>query len=173
MLRRRIGIYIFSGWLRRGDTSVSHAVGYNAGAGILYVGPYVVVVEEADRIQLDVFVARIEAEYGLYLSETCKGRQVRHPRTLTRTRTLTPPPPLRPGAAQPQARSGTAAGVQHARRLRCAASSRAERIAEEARGVQAQAPCAASLTLNPEGEGEGEGAVEGEGEGRDLTVVFP
>ena len=77
MLRRRIGIYIFSGWLRRGDTSVSHAVGYNAGAGILYVGPYVVVVEEADRIQLDVFVARIEAEYGLYLSETCKSRQVR------------------------------------------------------------------------------------------------
>ena len=63
MLRRRIGIYIFSGWLRRGDTSVSHAVGYNAGAGILYVGPYVVVVEEADRIQLDVFVARIEASW--------------------------------------------------------------------------------------------------------------
>ena len=36
--------------------------------------PYVVVVEEADRTQLDVFVARIEAKYGLYLSETCKGR---------------------------------------------------------------------------------------------------
>ena len=96
MLRRRVGIYIFSGWLRRGDTSVSHAVGYNAGAGILYLGPYVVVVEEADRIQLDVFVARIEAEYGLYLSETCKGRQVRRlTRTRTRTPNLTPPPPLR------------------------------------------------------------------------------
>ena len=97
MLRRRVGIYIFSGWLRRGDTSVSHAVGYNAGAGILYLGPYVVVVEEADRIQLDVFVARIEAEYGLYLSETCKGRQVRrpHPNPNPEPRTLTPPPPLR------------------------------------------------------------------------------
>ena len=34
--------------------------------GILYLGPWVVVVEEFDRINLDVFAARIDAEYGIY-----------------------------------------------------------------------------------------------------------
>ena len=33
-------------------------------------------MEEFDRINLDVFAARIDAEYGIYLSETCKARQV-------------------------------------------------------------------------------------------------
>ena len=75
MVRRRAGVFIFGGWLRRGDTTVPHAVGFNAGAGLLYVGPYVVVVQESDRINLDVFAARMDAQYGLYLSETCKSRQ--------------------------------------------------------------------------------------------------
>ena len=61
MVRRREGVFIFSGWLRRGDTTVPHAVGFNAGAGLLHVGPYVVVVQESDRIHLDVFAARMDA----------------------------------------------------------------------------------------------------------------
>lgn len=97
MVRRREGVFIFSGWLRRGDTTVPHAVGFNAGAGLLHVGPYVVVVQESDRIHLDVFAARMDAQYGLHLSEKCKSRQAWSAHTCLRHLPRPTPSPAHPG----------------------------------------------------------------------------
>ena len=76
VIREREGLFLFSSWLRRGDVALPHCLGYNAGAGILYLGPYVEIVEEEDRVHLDVFAARIEAVYGIYLDDSCRCRQV-------------------------------------------------------------------------------------------------
>ena len=70
------GCWLLSGWKRRGGLSLSHCIGVNAGAGIVFLCPEVVVVEEADRIHLDRFAAYIDETYGIYLTDTCKIREV-------------------------------------------------------------------------------------------------
>jgi len=68
LLRMTSGLFIFGGHLRRGDTFHPHAMSYNAGTGVLYLGPYVVVVQPSDKEQLDLFAVRMQLMYGIYLS---------------------------------------------------------------------------------------------------------
>merc|ERR1711990_823897 len=63
-------------FMYRGGTLHRHTVGFNAGASLLYVAPWVVVVTEEDRMNLELFVVRIEQKYGLSLPVRCMCRQL-------------------------------------------------------------------------------------------------
>ena len=76
IIRRRAGVYLFTGLLLRGGRYHRHALGYNAGASLLYIGPWVVAISEADRARLDLFVATLELEFGVFLPAQCTCRQL-------------------------------------------------------------------------------------------------
>jgi hypothetical protein len=120
LLRLRHGCYMFNGWLRRNGISLSHCMGFNAAAGLLFLGPWVEVIEEQDRICLDRTAVRLQApvDHGaLALSSTAPilvslagahRRAVRHllGRQLQRT----------PAHAQGRAPPSPRVAVQHPRR---------------------------------------------------------
>lgn len=72
ILRRKHGILCFSVWLR----GHPHHAAYNAGAGLLCIGPWVLVVEENDRLHLDLFALTLQRQYGLVLKDEPRGRLV-------------------------------------------------------------------------------------------------
>merc|ERR1712205_261376 len=61
-------------------------MGFNAAAGLLFLGPWVEVIEEQDLIWLDRTAARIDAQYGIYLGDNFNVRQLMlravHPQVL-------------------------------------------------------------------------------------------
>ena len=67
MLQLSEGVYAFTGYLLRNNVWHRHAVGFNAGASLFYVNPWVVVVEPLDRLFPATFFAKLRLQYGLLL----------------------------------------------------------------------------------------------------------
>ena len=72
-------MFIFVVYLRRGAAFHLHCSSYNAGTSVLFLGPWVVLVQEHDKSNLDLFAARMQLDYGIYMpaaGETFRCRQV-------------------------------------------------------------------------------------------------
>ena len=67
MLQLSEGVYAFTGYLLRNSVWHRHAVGFNAGASLFYLNPWVVVVEPLDRLFPATFFAKLRLQYGLLL----------------------------------------------------------------------------------------------------------
>ena len=63
-MRWQDGLYVFVGWLYKLGSWHLHCMAYNAGTSILYLVPYVVLVQESDKANLDLFAARMRLYYG-------------------------------------------------------------------------------------------------------------
>ena len=76
LLSMRHGVLFAVGFVLQSGTYHRHAVGFNAGASLLFLNPWVVVVQEADRAAPAVFGARMEQLYGIFLSATSVVRRI-------------------------------------------------------------------------------------------------
>ena len=60
-------MFLFVVYVRRHDTFHLHCVNFNAGNSILNLVPGLVLVEESDKEHLDLFAARMQLEYGIFV----------------------------------------------------------------------------------------------------------
>lgn len=76
ILLEKEGVFLFSAWRMCGERDVPHAMAYNAGTRVLYIGPEVEVLLGKDLADLRALDARMEAEHGVYLGGDCQSRQL-------------------------------------------------------------------------------------------------
>mmetsp|Transcript_13700 Transcript_13700/g.20591 ORF Transcript_13700/g.20591 Transcript_13700/m.20591 type:complete len:97 (+) Transcript_13700:132-422(+) len=62
--------------LRDETESFPHYVVYNAGIGVLYLNPDVIVLEESDKKDPDFFCKQLLKEFGFYISHTGHVRKL-------------------------------------------------------------------------------------------------
>ena len=71
-------MYLLVVYVRRHNTFHLHCVNYNAGTSVLNLVPGLVLVQESDKEHLDLFAARMQLEYGIYVppEEPLRCRQI-------------------------------------------------------------------------------------------------
>ena len=97
VLQRAHGVFWFGGLVRRGDQLHPHAMGFNAGASLFYLNPWVVVVDPIDRLYPMLFYARMDRMYGVMVPPLLACRMVaveRRARMPLRLPLAVSPPPL-------------------------------------------------------------------------------
>ena len=74
VLLRTEGVFMLRAWLRKGGEVITHFITFNAGTRVLYLGPWVWLVEEKDLCDLERLAHDIEMRHGIFLNEgsTCR-----------------------------------------------------------------------------------------------------
>ena len=76
VLLRTEGVFMLRAWLRKGGEVITHFITFNAGTRVLYLGPWVWLVEEKDLCDLERLAHDIEMRHGIFLNEGSTCRRV-------------------------------------------------------------------------------------------------
>ena len=130
LLRLVHGVYWFAGVVRHGERLHPHAIGWNAGASLFYLNPWVIIVEASDRLHPDLFFARLERIYGVMVPPrvACRilGLEMARAEPHTLPIACSPPQPARESASQSRKRRRGGKGVRRGGKSRSGKRARAD-----------------------------------------------